>query len=244
MMFAKFAGAVFPSPMRFPEPKRVSRYPARVSRHPRGFTLLEVLAAVLVASLLAAAALPTMHGRVKDRRVQQFAQQIGLLYREARTRAMGRGTSHMIRFSTGANPQGKMDLFEAVQPIGGAGNAGLCENLPLMGVNTCEAVNWGVGANSRLVTSLVEPYGGAQAEVFAEFWFNGDTPQGNVDICFSPGGRSYIRPAQGGSFAPFNGVHQIRVRRMVAGAKADLLVRQVFLLPSGSTRVETVVEGI
>jgi hypothetical protein len=39
-------------------------------------------------------------------------------------------------------------------------------------------------------------------------------------------------------------VHQIRVRRMVGGAKADLLVRQVFLLPSGSTRVETVVEGL
>ncbi|MCS6898369.1 MAG: prepilin-type N-terminal cleavage/methylation domain-containing protein [Myxococcales bacterium] len=227
-----------PALQQWPRPR------AGVYRHPRGFTLLEVLAAVLVASLLAAAALPTMHSRVKDRRVQQFAQQIGLLYREARTRAIGRGTSHLVRFSTGENPQGRMDLFEAVQPIGGANNTGHCENLPLMGMNTCEAVNWGAGANSRLVTSLVEPEGGSQAEVFAEFWYDSNTLQGNVDVCFSPGGRSYIRPAQGGSFTPFNGVHQIRVRRMVGGAKADLLVRQVFLLPNGATRVETVVEGI
>jgi prepilin-type N-terminal cleavage/methylation domain-containing protein len=239
MMFAKLPGAVFHLLMP-PKPSRVGSDLHRVRERQRGFTLLEVMAALLIASLLAAAALPTMHGRMKDRRVQQFAQQIALLYREARVRAMGRGTSHVVRFSTGANPQGRMDLFEAVQAVGNATNVGMCENLPMMGVNTCESVNWGVSANSRLVTTVVEPFGGAQAEVFAEFRFNG-TVQPSVDVCFSPGGRSYVRPAQNGSFSPFNGVQQVWVRRKVGGAPVDLLVRQVFLLPSGSTRVESVV---
>ncbi|MCU0658182.1 MAG: type II secretion system GspH family protein [Polyangiaceae bacterium] len=209
-------------------------------RGQRGFTILEVMAALLVASILAAAALPTMSGRMSDRRTQQFAQQIGLFYREARTRAMGRGASHLVRFSTAQNPRGRLDMFEAVQAVGGAGNTGNCANLPLLGVNTCEAVAWGTSANSRPISALTEPSSGNASLSFAQFLFNG-AAQADVDVCYSPGGRAYLRPSQSGPFTAFNGVQQIEVTRKVGGNPADLLRRQVFLLPSGSTRVETVV---
>lgn len=238
MMFAKFVGAVFYSPMR-PSSAPLLLSPARSRGKQRGFTLLEVMAALMVASLLAAAALPLMSGRARDRRAQQFSQQIALFYREARTRAMGRGTAHLVRFSTTVNPQGRLDLYEAVQAVGSNG-AGNCQNLPLMGVNSCSLVTWVTGAESRLVDSLVEPYGGVNAEVFATFDHDG-TAEPTADICFSPGGRSYFRATAGGLFAAFNGVEMVKVRRKVGGNYVDLLERQVFLLPSGATRVETVV---
>lgn len=238
MMFAKLVRAVFHFPMRS-LPSSPALHRARLRSSQRGFTLLEVMAALLVASLLAAAALPLMNTRSRDRRAQQFAQQIALFYREARTRAMGRGTAHMARFSTSTNPQGRMDMYEAVQTVG-ANNAGSCQNLPLIGVNSCNSVNWVAGAQSRQIDTLVEPFGGANAEVFATFEYN-NSLQAAVDVCFSPGGRSYIRPTTNGPFSIFNGVQMIKVRRKVGGSFVDLLERQIFLLPSGATRVETVV---
>lgn len=197
------------------------------------------MAALLVASLLAAMALPLMSIRSRDRRAQQFAQQIALFYREARTRAMGRGTAHLVRFSTSTNPQGRLEMYEAVQTVG-SNNAGSCANLPYIGVNSCASVAWVTGAQSRQVDVLVEPFSGANAEVFSTFEFNGGV-QADVDVCFSPGGRSYIRPAVNGPFSIFNGVQMLKVRRKVGGNYADLLERQIFLLSSGATRVETVV---
>lgn len=144
----------------------------------------------------------------------------------------------MARFSTSSNPQGRLDMYEAVQTVG-ANNAGSCQNLPLLGVNTCNSVNWVAGAQSRLIDSLVEPFAGTNAEVFATFDYN-NSVQATVDVCFSPGGRSYIRPAANGAFSIFNGVQKVKVNRIVNSVTLGL-ERQIFLLPSGATRVETVV---
>ena len=200
---------------------------------PRGFTLLEVLAALLIASILAAAALPTMTARVRDQRAQRLAQQYAMFYREGRMRAMGRGTAHLVRFSTATNPRGSAEIHEAVQVVQGGTS---CENLPRVGVNSCAAISWGASLESRLVDTLVQPEA-LFSEVFTKFFLD-TTEANNVDICFSPGGRSYIRGSQSGAFAPFVGVQRLSVKRPIA---QDLLSRDVVLLPNGSTRVETVV---
>ncbi|RYE93501.1 MAG: prepilin-type N-terminal cleavage/methylation domain-containing protein [Myxococcales bacterium] len=205
----------------------------------RGFTLLEVLAALMIASILAAAALPTMSARRRDQRVQTLAQQYALFYREGRMRAMGRGTAHMVRFSSTVQPRGSAQLFEAVQAVA-AGSTTSCANLPRVGVDSCGAVNWGVDAQSRLVATL-DQREELFNEAYAQFFFNTNAAT-NVDVCFTPSGRSYIRNGVG-TFGSFTAVQRIQVRRKVGGNFADLLARDVMLLPNGSTRVETLVLG-
>ena len=198
------------------------------------------MAALMVASILAAAALPTMTSRMRDRRAQQMAQQIAMFYREGRTRAIGRGTSHLIRFSTNTDPQGGLDMLEAVQTAT-TGNLGQCVGLPFAGTDGCNIVNWGTATESRQVAHMGQNQG-LYTEVFTEFKYNNGA-QANVDVCYSPGGRSYIRTAQSGPFVAFNSVQRLDVTRKLSGNPIDALVRQVILLPNGSTRVETTVTG-
>lgn len=207
---------------------------------PRGFTLLEVLAALMIASILAAAALPTMSKRQSDQRAQTLAQQYAIFYREGRMRAMGRGTAHMVRYSKATQPRGNAQLYEAVQAVS-SGSTTSCANLPRVGVDSCGAITWVTDVTqSRLVTALDQPetlYG----EVFAEFYYNSAVAS-DVDVCFTPSGRSYIRSGVG-PFLPFTGVQRLQVRRKVGGTFADLLSRDVMIMPNGSTRVETLVVG-
>lgn len=208
----------------------------------RGFTLLEVMAALLVASILAAAALPTMSQRLRDRRAQQSAQQVALFFREARTRAIGRGTSHLVRFSRATDPRGEMTMFEAVQAIGGPSNLGSCQNQPRIGTDSCASVVWGASAESRQVARLEAPLP-LYEEVYRTFTANG-ADQATVDICFSPGGRSFLRTTANGPFDVFTGVqHVIVQRRDASNNPIDALVRDVIVLPNGATRVESTVTG-
>jgi prepilin-type N-terminal cleavage/methylation domain-containing protein len=82
----------------------------------RGFTLLEVVTTVIIVGILTAAALPGFAERMRDRRTNQAAQEIALMYRTARARAMGRGAAQLVRFLTANRPQGELRLLEAVQP--------------------------------------------------------------------------------------------------------------------------------
>jgi len=195
------------------------------------------MAALAIASILAAAALPTMSGRVKDQRSQSLAQQFALLYREGRTRAIGRGTAHLVRFDTSTNPAGIATMLEAIQPVGNAGNLGQCQNLPRVGVDGCAVTAWGA-ADSRLISTAMVQTKDDYTTLKSKFILNGtDTP--SADICFSPGGRAYARPALNGAFSAFTGINKVRTWRV--SSPANLLARDVMILPNGSTRVETIV---
>src|SRR5688572_14870591 len=63
----------------------------------RGFTLIELCAVVLIITVFAAVAIPTAVSQLRDRRMQEAARRIGMVYRQARLRALGRGSAVLVR---------------------------------------------------------------------------------------------------------------------------------------------------
>src|SRR5882672_4231405 len=91
-------------------PKRTARGTSR--RHQAGFTLLEMMIVVVTVGVLAAMGLPSIAARMRDRRANQAAHEISLLYRRARAMAMGRGGAVLVRFDSSG--QGSVELREAL----------------------------------------------------------------------------------------------------------------------------------
>ena len=59
----------------------------RTGRWARGFTLIELLVVVVIITVFAGLALPTAVAQLRDRRVQEAARKLALVYREARLQA-------------------------------------------------------------------------------------------------------------------------------------------------------------
>ena len=66
---------------------------------------------------------------------------------------------------------------------------------------------------------------------------NDATPQANLDVCFSPAGRTFVRYAQNGTWNTLTGVPVVSVHRQDdAGVRIGLL-RNILLLPNGAVRL-------
>src|SRR5690606_14583117 len=106
----------------------------------RGFTLMEMLAVVVLITILAAIAIPLATKQMRDRRTHEAAQQVATLYQSARMRAMGRGSAVLVRYVPGA--PATFELLEAQRgpattPEGAVDAA--CAALP---VSSCLTTNW------------------------------------------------------------------------------------------------------
>jgi type IV fimbrial biogenesis protein FimT len=64
---------------------------------PRGFTLLEMLVAVALSAILAAAALPSLAAMMRDWRLAAAARQLVLDLKVARMQAIAESTDHRLR---------------------------------------------------------------------------------------------------------------------------------------------------
>lgn len=231
-----------------------------MSAHPlrpqaRGFTLIEVMVAVIIVGLLAAMATPSFIERMRDRRAGQVASEISLVYRMAKARAIGRGGAQLVRYTTAANVQGDFVLMEAVQPdtqgnnvvaANGYVQSGSCGNLPLNA--NCNAAAWdtatagvNVNATARVVQSVPERAGtnSPNLSIKATFFAPGNIQLPSADVCFTPGGRTYFRSTSGAPFVALTAIPTVQVQRYTTSSLGTAIgvLRTVIVPPNGAARL-------
>jgi prepilin-type N-terminal cleavage/methylation domain-containing protein len=189
----------------------------------RGFTLFELLVTVVIVGVLVVMAIPSASLLMRDRRTNQAAHEAAMIYRRARSYAMGRGTAVLVRFSSSVD-RGTIEIREAV-----SNTAGICQNLP--STSCGPPTDWSAtSTNSRLLDSFA-PARGPFDNVELHFLLANGAEQSTVDICFTPGGRTLFRTT--GAFSPLTQVPSI----LSVPIDGTGRTRTVLIVPSGVARV-------
>jgi type IV fimbrial biogenesis protein FimT len=167
--------------------------------------------------------IPSIAAQLRDRRTNQAAHEVALLYREARAVAMGRGTAVLVRYDSA--PRGVITVRQARNP----GDPSNCLGLP---APSCNTNNWDA-ANSIEVGSFDVSKLGAYDNVQLAFSNAASDTEG--DLCFSPLGRPFWRNVHVGvqNFQPLTDVPRIDVSPIDGIG----LTRTVLVLPTGASRL-------
>lgn len=189
----------------------------------RGFTLLELVAVVTIITIFAALAIPSAVLQLRDRRVQEYARRIGLVYRQARMHALGRGSAVLVRFNGG-------DVTVLEARTGDTSAGANCADLP---VSSCR-FDWSDANLSREIDGVHAPESGELSSVAVAITDGADTAVPALDVCFTPMGRAFSRTSFTGAFAASSGAFLARVSGGGAGR-----ARRIALLPNGTARLVT-----
>ncbi len=180
---------------------------------------------VVIITVFAGLAIPTIVAQMRDRRVQQSAREIAAMYRQARLRAVGRGAAVLVRFNAGA-----FTVLEA--RLGNAAAAGECAELPM---SSCFNTSWVDNPTTQqLVDGHVEATTGEMGNVTLSLTDAANNNLAAVEICFTPFGRAFARNAVNDAvaFAPLTSTYLVGVNRPGMGRS-----RRVVLMPNGTARM-------
>jgi len=161
---------------------------------------------------------------MRERRANQSAQQIALMYRNARLRAMGRGFAVMVNYTAATG------LFKVTETLPAGGLSGCAQvNLP----PTCLNTNWAAAASTRIVESFNPLANSASTGIAVTVTTKPANATATVlDVCFSSRGRSFTRLAATDPLIPMTGTIDVSVNR-----GTNTIDRHVLILPSGMARL-------
>jgi len=193
----------------------------------RGFTLIELMVVVLIIAIMATLASPSITEQMRERRSRDAAQQLSGLFSNSRMRALGRGAGVMVRYRAATG-------FTVLESIEGTAAATLrgsatCAAQPGLG---CIANNWTDPSLSRQVNLYIPP-----PTVTVTVRNQGGTAQTQMDLCFTPLGRSFISFDGAPPTLPMVGATTIDVQRLNSANQPIGLLRSVAVLPTGMARV-------
>lgn len=180
---------------------------------------------ILIITVFAGLSIPSIVGQMRDRRVQQAAREIALMYRQARLRAIGRGSAVLVRFDGTS-----YTVREA--RLGPSAPTAQCGDLP---ASSCLNTRWdSVPAESRLVDGYAVASAGETANTVLAIADSGGAAVGALEVCFTPMGRAFSRPSviDAVTFAPMNQAYLASVSR-----PGTTRTRQVVLMPNGTARL-------
>lgn len=186
---------------------------------------------VILITIFAAIAIPLATQQLRERRAQQAAEQVAMVYRGARLRAMGRGSAVLVRFSDAT--RGKLEVREAQR--GADAEAG-CEALP---VSSCLLPNWNGPANTdyREVGGLDLANRPEFSDVSLGMLDRASANVTQLDICFTPMGRAFFRTDPARALAPLTETHVAEIWRGEESAPLGR-TRKVLILPNGTARIQ------
>ena len=180
---------------------------------------------ILIITVFAGLSIPSIVGQMRDRRIQQAAREIALMYRQARLRAIGRGSAVLVRYNGSS-----YSVREA--RLGAAAPNAQCGDLP---ASSCLNTRWdSVPAQSRLVDGLSVATSGETSDIVLGVTDSGGATVTGLEVCFTPMGRAFSRPAviDTVTFAPMNQAYLASVSR-----PGTTRTRQVVLMPNGTARL-------
>jgi type II secretory pathway pseudopilin PulG len=179
---------------------------------------------VVMIGILLALGIPSIAAQIRDRRTNQAAHEVALLYRQARATAMGRGTSVIVKYFSASG--GRVEVRQAKN----TGVDGNCIGLPAPGCNTN---NWDTLNTIEVGSFAPADFAGIYGNVQMAFSNSASDTEG--DLCFSPLGRPFWRNVHVGvqNFQPLTDVPRIDV----SPVDGIGLTRTVLVLPTGASRL-------